>query len=211
MKYQEFKKKLRKLPLFSSSQLGALGGNVATLKNQLVKWQKKGLLIKLRRGLYLLNQDDREMNPSRFFIACQLYPPCYISTTYALSYYGIIPEAVRDVTCVTTRKTASFDNPSGRYVYQHLKKALFGGFHAEKDENGMLYFIADKEKALVDYIYFNLKAFAGKENDIFEKSHRFKKESGLNPKKLKGFAALAKNRQLEKVISQFCQYLRQGR
>ena len=134
MNYQEFKNKVRKFPVFSSSQLSAFGEDLQILRNQLSFWRSKGLVVKLRRGLYILNKDDRKIEPSRQFLASQMLSPSYISTHYALSYYGLIPERVTDVTSVTTKKTSIFDNDFGRFVYQHLKLSCFTGFVEKKDE-----------------------------------------------------------------------------
>lgn len=65
---------------------------------QLSNWEKKGLIIRLKRGLYVLNENDRKIEPSRIFLANSLYSPSYVSTAYALGYYDLIPEKVEDGT-----------------------------------------------------------------------------------------------------------------
>src|SRR4030066_75751 len=92
MNYLEFKNKVRAFPVISSSQIF----NLIT-KRQLSRWQEKGFLVKLRRGLYLLNENDRKIHPSKVFLANSLYFPSYVSTEYALGYYDLIPEKVEDL------------------------------------------------------------------------------------------------------------------
>jgi hypothetical protein len=208
MNYQEFKRRIQGYPVFSSSHLTAFPGKLQVLRNQLKEWCQKGWLVKLRRGIYVLNRDDRRINPSRVFIASQLLSPSYISTQYALARYGIIPERVADVTSITTRKTSVFINEFGKFVYQHLKSACFAGFKEEKDENGFSYFIAEPEKALVDFFYLNLSAFPERELSIFDESYRIKKEFEFKRKKIIYYARLFKNKKLLRIADNFCQYLR---
>src|SRR3989338_10366267 len=127
MKYKVFKDKISAFPIFSASQISSLTSNVQVLRNQLTFWQKQGLVLKLKKGFYILNEDDRKINPSRAFIANQLVSPSYVSTEYALSFYGLIPEKTEDVTSVTTKKTVVIKNSLGVFRYQHLQPPCFIG------------------------------------------------------------------------------------
>ena len=79
MKYSEFKQKTDKFPIISSSQVMLYDKNRQVIRNQLTRWEKKGLIVKLRKGLYVLNESDRKLEPSRLFMESQVYPPSYIS------------------------------------------------------------------------------------------------------------------------------------
>jgi len=142
----EFKNSSQNLPIILSKDLPGLKCEGQTMLNQLYRWQKKRLIIQLKRGVYLLNENDRKIKPSRIFIASQLYSPSYISMEYALSFYGLIPERVADITSITTKKTTKFKNELGNFVYQHIKPETFRGFKSVKDESGYTFFIAEKEK-----------------------------------------------------------------
>ena len=167
MKYKEFKNKIRNFPIFSSSQIPSLTSNAQVLKNQLGLWQKQGLLLKLKRGLYILNEEDRKINPSRTFIANQLVAPSYVSTEYALFFYGLIPEKVEDVTSITTKKTTVVRNSFGTFRYQHLNTNCFTGFEQVEEKDGLSFFIARPEKAIVDFLYLNLSNFKVGDQDVF--------------------------------------------
>ena len=72
----------------------------------------------------------------------------------------MIPEAVTDVTSVTTLKTASFDNGFGHYSYQSVKPELFFGYRPVELPTGaaagtprQTWMISDAEKALLDLLY----------------------------------------------------------
>lgn len=112
-------------------------------------YTKRGLLVRLRKGLYVL----KEMIPNEEIIANALYQPSYISLDYALSRYGIIPEMPYTVTSVTTKITATFTVLGRDFSYQKIKKAAFTGYVPGK-VGGHTIFIATPEKALVDYLYF---------------------------------------------------------
>lgn len=210
MKYLDFKNRVKDFPLFSSSLLGYLDPNEQVLRNQLSGWKRRGLVLKLKRGLYILNEKERKITPSRLFVANQLYSPSYVSTEYALMFHELIPERVFDVTSVTTRKTRSFKNALGLFVYQHLATKCFKGFVEQKDENGYTFFIATPEKAVVDFIYLNLSRFERRKPDIFEQSFRFQNTSDLTSAKLLDFAFLFKNKKLFDVVKMFCQFFIKG-
>src|SRR5580698_4123620 len=74
-----------------------LGGTSAARYGMVNKAIKKGELIKIRRGLYLLADKYRHKKLSKFFLASRIVPHSYISLESALSYYGWIPERVTAV------------------------------------------------------------------------------------------------------------------
>jgi len=208
MKYLEFKNITREFPVISSTHIFNIGKESQTLKAQLVIWQKKGLVIKLKKGIYILNEKDRKIEPSRIFLANLLYSPSYVSTIYALGYYDLIPEKVVDVTSVTTKKTAKFTNPFGNFIYQHIKTNLFFGFKEIRDENGFPVLIAEPEKAILDFIYLNLQDFKDKDEDIFELSYRFQNLDILRKKYLIEFAKRYENEKIVALIEKFLNFMK---
>ena len=210
MKYKDFKNKVQNFPVFSTTHISSITNNEQVLRNQLTKWQRQGLIFSLKKGLYILNEGDRKITPSRLFIANQLLPPSYISCEYALSFYDLIPEKVEDVTCVTTRKTTCFKNILGTFYYHHIKLASFVGFRQIEDENKFPVFIAEAEKALVDFFYLNLSNFSKNDKNVFEYSYRFQNFSDLNIEKLKKFAQILSNKKLSKIVENFCEFISSG-
>lgn len=210
MKYREFKNKINNFPVFASSFSGFFEPNAQALRNQISKWKKQGLILQLKRGLYILNENDRKITPSRVFLANQLYAPSYISTEFALMFYDLIPERVVDVTSVTSRKTKNFKNSFGFFVYQHLSAHCFEGFVSQKDENNFAFFIAIPEKAIVDFIYFNLARIELNQADIFKESFRFQNLTALDTSKMLELATLFKNKKLFEVVKMFERLVKQG-
>lgn len=126
-----------------------LGVSEISVRFFLTRYIKKGAIVKLRNSLYAL----KSRLPSETETANALYQPSYISLTYALSYYHIIPETSYAVTSVTTRPTARFEILGTEFRYHRIKKTAFTGYLPEKIE-GETVLIADREKALADYLYF---------------------------------------------------------
>lgn len=148
MRYVEFRQKVKDLPLLSGPYLKMIANAKKGFASQLLRWQKAGKIIRLKKNLYILNKNDRQIDPSRLFIARELYSPSYVSMEYALAFYGLIPERVSDITSITTKKTVVHYTPLGRFVYQHVKEKCFTGFRELKDEAGLNYYLAYPEKAL---------------------------------------------------------------
>jgi predicted transcriptional regulator of viral defense system len=161
MKFKEFKKKMKK-NIFSKTeaQLVAFETSPEVLKLQLHQWVKSGDLIALKKGLYVYS--DVQIN--KVEIAKYLYFPSYISLEYALSIYGIIPDVPFSMTMITTKTSRTFDTVFGQFIYHKIKGEAFFGFDT-------VTLIAEREKALVDYFYFNTKYFVP--NFTFWEEQRF--------------------------------------
>lgn len=115
----------------------------------LEKYTGEGLLVRLKKNLYAV----RSRFPHETEIANRLYAPSYLSLEYALSYYGMIPETVYAVTSVTTMPTREFVILGLSYTYQAIKRQAYTGYKLMNINDHAALF-ADKEKALVDYLYF---------------------------------------------------------
>jgi predicted transcriptional regulator of viral defense system len=108
----------------------------------LVRWQEKEYIMKLRNRWYAFN--DAESSENMEWLAANLiYSPSYISLHTALSWYNLIPEMIATTTSVTTRKTNHFSTPLGYFDY-HIKPELFGfgtylkygSLHGEREKAG---------------------------------------------------------------------------
>ncbi len=85
--------------------------------NELVK---KGTLIQIRKGLYIIGKSIRSINPEPLLISNHLYSPSYVSLDTALSHWGMIPERVFETTCCTTRLNKKFKTPIGTFGYTKI-------------------------------------------------------------------------------------------
>lgn len=109
----------------------------------------EGLLLRLKQGIYTLKTDP----PSEEEIANAIYKPSYISFEYALAYYQLLPEMPYTVTSATTKPTRLFTASNTSFSYRTIKREAYTGYSLTTQE-GRSFLIADREKALTDYIYF---------------------------------------------------------
>ena len=206
MNFSDFKVQFQANPIIFSRDVARNGKKAQIMRNQLHRWQKKGLLICLRKGAYLLNKNDRKVDVDPNAVANILYEPSYISLEYALNYYGLIPERVADITSVTTRKTMRFSNELGKFIYQHIKPQVFRGFKKfGEDKNS--FFMAEPEKSVVDFLYLNLSQFQSNPREILEKSHRFQNIEELNPKRMVELGKVFENKKLMRIIKEMVRWI----
>ncbi|HSH52247.1 MAG TPA: hypothetical protein VK982_11050 [Bacteroidales bacterium] len=150
MNYLQFRDRFFQLAIFNIHQVYAWQPGFD--RNNITRWQKKGLIIKLRQGYYAFPEYKNSADIS-LYIANKLYQPSYISLHTALSFYGIISEMVTSITSVSTLKTATFKNPLGKYVYKRIKENLFFGFDLKTLSNRRAMKLATPEKAILDLLY----------------------------------------------------------
>jgi hypothetical protein len=114
---------------------------------------KKGLLIRVKKGLYLWGKKLDQTPYSKEVLANLIYGPSYVSLEWALSFYGLIPERVEKVTSVTCKKRKEFQTPVGEYVYEYLHHQSYAkGYRLHIINREQSFLIATPEKALLDLI-----------------------------------------------------------
>lgn len=126
-----------------------------TIKNNLIRWLSKGYYRRLKKNLYEFIEQGSEIKIPDLYVANRLYGPSYVSLETALSIYSIIPDIAAGVTSVTTRPTRTFKNRYGSFFFRTCKMKAFTGYRLMMYD-GFKVHIADKEKALVDFLYYRL-------------------------------------------------------
>src|SRR3989344_7230482 len=92
----------KKLYIFSASDIRSLFGVSAVAASALLhRYKKQAFIVQLKRGFYVFP----DVLPPDVYVANKLYSPSYLSLEFALSYHGIIPETVYEITSVTTKTT----------------------------------------------------------------------------------------------------------
>ncbi len=115
---------------------------------------RKGIIVRVKKGLYVLGDDYRSRALSRHLLANLVYGPSYVSLDSALQHYGLIPEHVEAVTSVSTGRSRVFDTPVGRFIYRQIPvKAYPIGVSRIEEPSGNSFLIAVPEKALSDKVY----------------------------------------------------------
>lgn len=112
-----------------------------------------GLLVRVRRGLYCLGENLRQEKPHPYVLADRIYGPSIISLESALSYHGMIPEAVKVISSVTGRRRNYFSTPLGDYSYSKVptKNLMISAQRVVDGE--AVFFMASHWRALTDYVY----------------------------------------------------------
>jgi len=150
MSWIEFRNKMFELGCFSIHQVYAWQPGFD--RNNFVRWVKKGYLVRLRQGLYAF-PEYRDKPDIVAYFAGRIYNPSYISLHSALSFYGLIPETVVQITSVTSLKTAVFRNSFGEYSYKSVRDDLMFGYNPRPLADGRTTAYATREKALLDLLY----------------------------------------------------------
>lgn len=121
--------------------------------DKISEWLAQQKLIPVKRGLYVVSPTLTGGLISLPLVANALYGPSYVSLEFALSHHGLIPEAVHQITSVTTRRAKAYNTVLGRFSYQTLPaKAYSIGVQSVRNDMGHFYLMASPEKALCDML-----------------------------------------------------------
>lgn len=182
----------KQLSLVTLNDFGKLFNidNRQTLYKKIARLEKAQIVQKLIKGKYQFL-----FNPvNDYVIANFLYQPSYISLESALSFYGIITGFPYQIISITVKPTKSIEiNQKGslkikEFKYSQIENGLFWGYEKQGD-----FLIANKEKALLDYIYFGIK---GLRNISFDEMDL----SEISKNKLVSYAKKINNKQVTKVV-----------
>lgn len=135
-----------------TSAIASLYPNITSVNRKVANLEKEGRIIRLKRGMYVVNPNESGKLLSLGLIGNVLYGPSYVSMLTALREYGLIPERVEVIESMTTHLTVSFENPVGTFEYHHCARDYYSIGITQREEEGITYLIATPEKALCDYI-----------------------------------------------------------
>jgi hypothetical protein len=122
------------------------------IHNKVSDLEKSGVIIRLKKGLFVVSPPISGQLLSTSLIANHIYGPSYISNKTALSYYGLIPERVYTTQSMTTKHSRKFTNSLGLFEYTQCADQYFAVGITQATENKLQYLIATPEKALCDLI-----------------------------------------------------------
>lgn len=154
MKWIDFERQIKEkgIKLFSPLDVQRfLGRSKVAVRFLLYRLKKGGYIVSVKRGLYKLSN---EQIPD-LYIANKLYTPSYVSLEFALSYHGVIPETVYEITSVTTKATRRFETIGKVFSYRKIKRSAYTGYEIQK-QKGLSFNIANADKAFVDLNYLRL-------------------------------------------------------
>ncbi len=114
---------------------------------------KEGVLILVKRGIYIPGVKLNIAKPEPFLLANHLLGPSYVSLESALSHWGLIPERVYEISSITTQNTKTYKTPVGRFSYTHFPLPYYSfGIQQVELTKKQVILIATPEKALCDKI-----------------------------------------------------------
>src|SRR5438132_1303500 len=129
MKFDDLRQRMKSRLFFRLEDLHPHERSRAHERVQVSQWVRQGKLYRLKKGVYTLAEADRQTELSVTALAEALYRPSYLSLEWALSHYGLIPDAVGSLTSVSTLKTAHFTNVLGTFIYRHIQTPYFFGYN----------------------------------------------------------------------------------
>lgn len=200
MKYLDFRQFFKDFTVIAYQDIKNVFGKVN--HTQLVGWRKKGLLIKVKRGMFILPDEKVDLH----IIANELNYS-YISLEYALSYYQIIPDIARVITSVSRGRNEKIQNSTGFFYYRKIIGKLFTGYTLIKSSRGSRMFrMATPEKALFDLVYFRQDM---KESKDFE-SLRLSLPADFKIAEIKKYERAVKAPQIKIRLNKLIKYLYDG-
>lgn len=164
---------------------------------RLVEWQDKKYITRIVNRWYMFTGTPRNES-FLYLVANRIYAPSYVSFESALSYYGLIPEAVYTVTSATSLKTHQFTTAIGTFSYRHLKPELMFGYKLIQSD-GSVYKLALPEKLLLDYLYLN-PSLQSHDDFTSIRLNITELQQLVRPDTLTEYLSLFKNRALEKRV-----------
>jgi predicted transcriptional regulator of viral defense system len=194
----EFKEKMFDLACFSNDQVYSWQPGFD--RNNLSRWIKKGLLVRLRQGYFTFPEYKGKPDYAWYF-ANRIYRPSYISLHSALAFHGIIPESVIQITSVTSLKTAYFVNLFGEFTYKTIRKELMYGYVLKTMSDGRTLQIADPEKALSDLLYL-YPEYSTKQDMLDLRLDEEYLQNDLKRNLLNEYISKFKSKTLEKRVNQ---------
>ena len=112
----------------------------------------QGLLVRVRRGLYVVSEQITGNRPSGYLLANHIYGPSYVSLETALEFHGMIPEAVYSFESMTSGHDKEYETPFGMFRYHHAPGEYFSvGVRVAQISRDQSFLIASPEKALCDH------------------------------------------------------------
>ena len=132
--------------------IASLYPDVAGSNQKVSSLERSGKLLRLKRGLYIVNPEWSGKSVSNELVANHLYTPSYVSMHTALRWYGLIPEFVHLIQSMTIKHSRMFENALGRFSYTCVGRDYFPIGLRQGETEGATFIIASPEKALCDLI-----------------------------------------------------------
>jgi len=145
------------------------------IKGRISFLSQLGWFVRFKKGLYAVVTDIGSLtaNDISIYTICQaLNKDSYISFESALQYHGMFDQMLSSVGAVTYKRARAYRMRDIQVKFHTIKKKLYFGFDEQRSDIGLVN-IAQKEKALLDIIYFRSNQYyAGL---VWEKLREYRK------------------------------------
>ncbi|MDR0931786.1 MAG: hypothetical protein LBM70_02035 [Victivallales bacterium] len=152
--------------IFSALELNGYLGEYRQKRAKIASLLKRGEIVQIRRGLYTFAASLRREPLNVGVLANRIYGPSYVSEDFALSYYGMIPEATAMVTSVAMGRSRTFANEFGVFSYRYCRSGAYAVGVNLVGEGKQRFLVATQEKALFDKA-LNDKRFDGNDPESY--------------------------------------------
>jgi len=150
MKYTELRQLNKRLFFKAEDLADILGLRKSSSKVTCSRYVKKGIIMRLKKGYYILRERWDNLKREEFLILANfLQVPSYISFMTALSFYEITTQVQRgffESACL--KRSRAFKIEDTLFSFYKIKREYYFEFDKIND-----IFIASKEKAFIDSIY----------------------------------------------------------
>jgi predicted transcriptional regulator of viral defense system len=145
--------KLRKISklYFGYEELSrALGISTASARVTASRYVKMGLLVRIKRNLYMLKETWEASGPSEKFMLANLgQAPSYISLLTALDFHNVSNQMQQNyIESIALQRTRTITIEGTLFRYSKIAAHLYSGFTRQDG-----FFMSSPEKALVDAVY----------------------------------------------------------
>lgn len=140
---------LAKLNVFSLSDVELLTGNEKTAYSMLARLMAKGLVRKIRNGMYsCVNLATGGISASKYQIACAISSSAYISHHTAFEYYGLANQVFYEMYVASESRFRDFEFEG--LSYKHIASKTRQGVIKPRNTEGIR--VTDLERTVVDSI-----------------------------------------------------------
>jgi len=156
------------------------------------RYVKMGLLVRIKRNLYMLKETWEASGPRDKFILANLgQAPSYISLLTALDFHNISTQMQQNfIESMALQRTKTISIGGTLFRYSKIAASLYSGFSRQDG-----FFMASPEKALVDAVY--LVSFGRYALDFASIDHE-----KINPNKI-GKISEPYPRRTKKILRQY--------
>jgi hypothetical protein len=132
---------------------GLLMYALSSLKNprqKVTAMLQQGHIIRVKKGIYAWGEPWRRRPIQLEILANLIYGPSIVSSDWALSFHGLIPERVTVITSTGPKAPVEFQTPVGRFHYRRVPMAYAPLGMQRMEVHGTGFLIASAERALCD-------------------------------------------------------------